>query len=347
MIEGPVRAPLEGARRHVVRYDPSELVKIVPVAPGDHVPALISAAKPIDLPAWIQASSGFLDDQFTKHGAVLLRGFGVKDAETFEQVARAFTDDLLNYVEGSSPRTMVTDKVYTSTEYPSPYLISMHNELSYAHRWPAKLFFFCQEAATRGGQTPVADGRRVLAALPARIVHRFAEYGVQYRRLMHSGKGPGLSWSTVFETHDREKVERYCAEGGIQWRWRNDGWLETVQVRPGVVAHPRTGERVWFNQADQWHPSNLGKFSDAMLARPNSERPLDAAYGDGSPIDAADLDVIRSTCGSARVVFDWQHGDILVIDNTMTMHGRMPFEGSRRVLVAMGGSVTLSEVGGQ
>jgi hypothetical protein len=32
---------------------------------------------------------------------------------------------------------------------------------------------------------------------------------------------------------------------------------------------------------------------------------------------------------------DWVAGDVLLIDNVLVAHGRRPFEGSRRVLVAM------------
>jgi alpha-ketoglutarate-dependent taurine dioxygenase len=34
---------------------------------------------------------------------------------------------------------------------------------------------------------------------------------------------------------------------------------------------------------------------------------------------------------------DWNTGDLLVIDNVLVGHGRRPFTGSRRVLVAMTG----------
>jgi alpha-ketoglutarate-dependent taurine dioxygenase len=35
------------------------------------------------------------------------------------------------------------------------------------------------------------------------------------------------------------------------------------------------------------------------------------------------------------VVFPWQQGDIMMIDNVLAMHGRKPFTGKRTVLVAM------------
>src|SRR6266849_10979069 len=68
----------------------------------------------------------------SQHGAVLLRGFAIDTPEKFEAVVRAVQPTLLDYIEGDSPRTKITGKVYTSTEYPETYQISLHNELSYA-----------------------------------------------------------------------------------------------------------------------------------------------------------------------------------------------------------------------
>jgi len=35
------------------------------------------------------------------------------------------------------------------------------------------------------------------------------------------------------------------------------------------------------------------------------------------------------------VIFPWQAGDILMLDNMLTSHGRKPFVGARKVLVGM------------
>jgi len=254
--------------------------------------------------------------------------------------------ELLDYVEGSSPRTVLGDGLYTSTEYPPDQLISLHSELSYAHRWPARLFFHCVVAPATGGETPLADCRRVLELLPPDLVERFAERGVRYVRNMHDGVGPGLSWTTVYETGDRGFVERYCREGDVDFRWRPDGGLWASQVRPGVVTHPVTGDRVWFNQADQWHPSNLGpELSRAVVAGGRGELPLDASYGDGTPFADDELAQVRDAFRRAMVTFPWREGDVLMVDNMRMAHGRMPFTGPRRVLVAMGGTVHLRDLG--
>jgi alpha-ketoglutarate-dependent taurine dioxygenase len=331
-------------RRRTVAIDPGKTVR-TEFFDERELPLVIRANGEIDLVAWVSANRQHVEDDLLRYGAVLLRDFRVDSIEQFEQCALVFTSDLLNYVEGSSPRTMLADKVYTSTEYPPEYFISLHNELSYAHKWPGKLFFHCVQPAESGGETPIADGRRVLRLLPPELVDRFERKGVRYLRNMHQQLGAGMSWSTVFETTDRAFIEDYCREGDISFEWRPDGGLRTSQVRPGVIRHPRTGERVWFNQADQWHPSNLGdELAIAMGAVTDvDDLPLNAQYGDGSPIAAEDLQRVREAFHEAAVLFPWQTGDVLVIDNTMVSHGRSPFTGSRRVVVTMGDTVRLAE----
>jgi alpha-ketoglutarate-dependent taurine dioxygenase len=334
------------ATRRAVSVDPADLVDSEPLGADHTAPLVYRPRTTVDLAEWVRLSQDQVEQQLLSYGAVLFRGFSVASAEQFEGVVRAFNCDLLNYVEGSSPRVMITEKVYSSTEYPPEFEISMHNELSYTHKWPEKLFFFCQSPPDEGGETPIADGRRLLAQLPADVVQRFSVNGVRYLRTMHSGQGPGLSWQTVFETRDRDVVEEYCREGGIEFSWLPNGWLRTRQVRPAAICHPKTGERVWFNQADQWHPSNLGPDLDRAITTvtDDAELPLNAEYGDGTPIDISDLRTVRAAARDAAVAFSWMAGDILVIDNTMTLHGRRPFTGPRRVLVAMGGTVRLDQV---
>lgn len=36
-----------------------------------------------------------------------------------------------------------------------------------------------------------------------------------------------------------------------------------------------------------------------------------------------------------KVVFPWQTGDVLMLDNMLTAHAREPFQGPRKVVVAM------------
>jgi hypothetical protein len=131
----------------------------------------------------------------------------------------------------------------------------------------------------------------------------------------------------------------------IDFEWTQDGGLRTRQVRPATVVHPETGQRVWFNQADQWHPSNLGPLGLGAATR-EEDLPINACYGDSTRLEAEALEEIRAVYRRSMITFAWQAGDVLLIDNMLTAHGRMPFVGPRKILVAMSGAVSHSEAGG-
>jgi alpha-ketoglutarate-dependent taurine dioxygenase len=272
-------------------------------------------------------------------GAILFRGFDISDLEKFQRIMSALGSELVRYVDGNSPRTHVSGGVYTSTEYPPTYFISLHNELSYSAQWPARLFFCCLQPAETGGETPLVDSRELLQDLPADVVRDFQERRVRYIRNLHGGKGLGPSWQKTFETSERSEVERFASESGMEFEWRESDMLRLSIVRPAVALHPVTADRVWFNQADQFHPSTHPTvIRDSMLSLYKGREdalPQHVTYGDGTPIPVGHLDVIREVTRRRMTLFRWQRGDLLMVDNMLVAHGRMPFTGPRTVLVAM------------
>lgn len=310
-----------------------ELAVRVELAPGAAAGGLPA------LRAFLAENAELAEQHLLRCGALLFRGFGVEREDLLAEVVQALPGRRMDYRDGNSPRRKLGGGIYTSTEYPPEFFISMHNELSYSSRWPARLVFCCVTPAAEGGETPLADSRRILAELEPAIVERFRALGVEYVRNLHGGRGMGRSWQASFETDDRGEVESFCRESGVAFSWLGDGTLRLTHVRPAVAVHPRTGEAAWFNQADQFHPSTHPKpVFDAMMAlyKGREDRlPQDARFGDGTPIPLEMLDSVRATTGGLIRAVPWQAGDVLLVDNMLVCHGRMPFRGQRKILVAM------------
>src|SRR5687768_14658158 len=70
---------------------------------------------------------------------LLFRGYAVKTVANFEHMVKEGTPELLAYEFGSTPRSRLQGKVYTSTEYPAHQHIPLHNEQSYTAEWPLKI----------------------------------------------------------------------------------------------------------------------------------------------------------------------------------------------------------------
>jgi len=318
-----------------VRLGDQPLVTRDYCAPNQKLPLVMRPVRSdIDPVAWARNSVAEIEAELVKHGAILFRDFPLRSRSDFEAFARAISPELMEYTERSTPRSEVTAGIYTSTEYPADQHIPLHNENSYSHAWPRKVYFFCVEPAPVGGSTPLADSRLVYEAIDERVRERFVEKGVMYVRNYRPALD--LPWQTVFRTSDRAEVERYCAEVGMRCEWRGEA-LRTTQVRQAVAVHPVTGEMVWFNQAHLFHVSSLEKkLSESMRALYESdELPRNSYYGDGTPIETMALDEIRRAYSECAISTDWQCGDLILVDNMLTAHGRTPYEGPRQILVAM------------
>lgn len=302
---------------------------------GLALPALVRAASEVDLPGWISRNHTVVDDLAHTAGAILMRGFDVRGATSFRAVMDAISPDVLTYGERSSPRTEVSSGVYTSTDYPKDQPILLHNENSYTTHWPLRVVFTCDQPASSGGRTPLADSRRILARLSPATVAKFEERGILYVR--NYLPGISLSWQVAFQTERKEDVESYCAASGTTAEWVDDTHLRTSQVRPAIRSHPTTGQRSWFNHALFFHVSSLPEdIREGLLALlPEEHLPYNTYYGDGSAIEEDTLAEVRAAYDAETVGFDWKRGDVLLIENMITAHGREPFEGQRRILVSM------------
>lgn len=292
-----------------------------------------------ELLAWLNRNITAIQKDLSSLGAILFRGFNIITRDDFREIAEKVDEKQMTYVDGNSPRSKLKSNTYTSTEFPADQFITLHSELSYSNLWPLRMMFCCIESATKGGATPISDNAVLLEKLPKEIVEEFEAKGLCYIRNLHSGYGLGPSWQKTFETDVKSEVEDFCKRTDSHYMWLEEDSVRIKQYRPAIRTHPISGQRLWFNQADQFHISNfnadLQAAYEALYEGDSMSRPQHVTYGDHSEIDPSYFTEIRKLIDEIMLPVSWISGDLVYIDNMRMMHGREPFEGDRTVLLTM------------
>lgn len=296
-----------------------------------------------DTGAWAAVHRDVLRSVVAKHGSILVRGLGLRDATEVGEVFRRLGRELMTEKEAFASREVHADGVYSSSKWPANQPMCMHHELSYLFEVPSLLMFACLEAPTRGGATAVSDAPTVLGALPADLVRKFENEGWVLTR--NYNEEIGMSPGEAFGTDDRGAIESYCRANAIDFEWQADGGLRTRQRRGAVVRHPRTDQRCWFNQVAFLNQYTLDSEVREFLVDMYGDDglPFDTRFGNGDPIDEDIVQTVNEVYEKNTVREPWQAGDLMLVDNIRSAHSREAYEGPRQVLVAMTDAVRLDD----
>jgi alpha-ketoglutarate-dependent taurine dioxygenase len=292
-----------------------------------------------------------LKKKLLSFGGILFRGFPVEGADGFNAVIDSLSlGKPLNYVGGDTPRDKVKGKIYTSTEAPPSLKIPLHNEMSFIKNYPRHIYFYCETPSPMGGETIIADARSVYRAMDGKIKERFAQQGLRYISnfyrqdkvldLVNRFQRAHKTWMDAFETENKEDVEHLCASNEFGFKWNKKDWLQIIYETPAVIAHPETGERVWFNQAHlyDYNPRLLGFWNwvgTKLIYMRKDTIMHEIFYGDGKSLPRKELYHVMDTLDQETIKFPWRKGDVMVLDNVLAMHGRAPYKGKRRILAAL------------
>jgi alpha-ketoglutarate-dependent taurine dioxygenase len=293
---------------------------------------------------WAAAHRDGLHTVLVEHGAVLVRGLGLRDAAEATAVFRALaTTGLMREREAFAERQTYSDGVYSSTKWPPNQVMCMHHELSYRLEFPGLMQFACLSAPTQGGATGVADAAAVLDALPENLVERLEREG--WVLVRNYNEEIGASVTEAFGTEDRGAVESYCRANAIESEWQPDGGLRTWQRRSAVVRHPVTGRRCWFNQIAFLNEWTLDPEVHEFLVDTYGPEglPFTTCFGSGDPIGEDVVQLVNEVYTAKTTREPWQAGDLMLVDNIRCAHSREPFTGPREVLVGMADPVRLAD----
>lgn len=299
----------------------------------------------------IEKNREALKKHLLKTGGLLFRHFPIASENDFARLIKTFgLGSFIDYIGGDSPRKKITDGIYTSTEAPPSVKIPLHNELSFVDHFPKHIYFYCQIPPHKDGETIIGDSRKILQTMSEKIRSRFKEKGLKYTSCYYHKshlmdfvnwlQPSHKTWIDVFETKDKQEVERKCCLSNFGYKWNVNDWIQISQQRPATIRHPQTNEEVWFNQAHlfDFNPKLLGawRYAAAKLFYCREHMKLhEVSFGDLTKIPREDIYEVMSVLDANTIRFPWQKGDVLVLDNMLAMHGRATFKGKRLVMTAM------------
>ena len=285
--------------------------------------------------AWVETNRQELSEQLSAHGAILLRGFGINSDQDFDQLIQAFAWPNFTYADSLSNavRRNRTERVFTANEAPADVSIFLHHEMAQTPVYPSRLLFYCEQAADAGGATPICRSDILLNHLRQRapsFVATCLAKGVRYSQTMplHDDldSGQGRSWGSTLTAQTQTEAEAKLTKLGYTWVWQVDQSLSvTTPVLP-AIRELADGRSVFFNQL-------IAAFCGWKDARNSGEKSI--SFGDGAAIQYSDMTIAIELADELSFDIPWQAGDVALVDNFLVMHGRRPFQGTRKVLASL------------
>ncbi|KAJ3416355.1 hypothetical protein HDV05_001923 [Chytridiales sp. JEL 0842] len=267
-----------------------------------------------------------------EYGAVVFRGFPLESGKDFQDVLDCLEMDELPYVGGAAPRYVVYKNVVTTNEAPPEAVIPFHHEMAQVPVYPTKVFFFCETAASEGGQTPILPSFLAYQKIKERqpeFIRKLEEKGVIYTRVLPAEDDPsspiGRGWKSTFQTTDKAVAAEKAKDLGVRLEWLPNGDVKSISgVTPAVKIYH--GKAQFFNSVVAAYTGWKDSRNDPTTA---------VTYGDGEKLDPVAVEdakvVMDEICSNWR----WEKGDLMMIDNEQVMHARRSFAPPRRVLASL------------
>jgi len=309
--------------------------------------------------AWASTNARQITNDMERFGAVIFRGFSVtKQQQGFEEFYKAIgmnpcQDPLLSVSARPTADGKKSSPVYEAVNKESRknFFIGMHNEFV-GTRAPRAAAFVCFKAAETGGEFLIADGRGVFRDLDPNLLEKIYRRGIRYSvmELPFFGWVDGLPEAYQSPVMSAIKAVASFAinakvDFSVELLEQRGGYDDTriLQARappqPPIVRHPVTGEPTWFCNVHS-HSSKLRKAREEIYGE---EKFVDGAsrinksdmfYGDGEELSEEDLNHLNDVTLKNIKYVKMSEGDVVLLDNYKTMHGRSVFEGTRKHAVA-------------
>jgi alpha-ketoglutarate-dependent taurine dioxygenase len=281
--------------------------------------------RPSDVPAGGLPGKDELLAALAARGVVLLRGFSF-DKALFER----FTDGI-GTVRPANVHWVTTRKFESSRGTESVDFgnaaIPLHAESYYTPICPQTVVFWCANSTAQGGETLLCDGQRLYESLPPDLQEVLRSTVVHWRYRC---------------SFDRlvEQTQRPLAEF-LEWCARAPDCAVEVDDKQRSLSIAYSAPAI---RTTQW--TRRPAFANNLLSLAGSGVLADWV----DDLDPQILATVEEIAEKQTYRHAWQTDDVLIVDNTRSMHGRAAWTGgTREVRVRMltSESLRIRHVGGR
>jgi hypothetical protein len=249
------------------------------------------------------------------------RDWGVADFE-------AFTQRLCGRFHNSGARGALREgDGFTTSTFSQNFTLLSHSEGTFrpaidaaapeplAARAPNVGFLFCEVAPNvAGGETTLVDGIQLLAALDPTLRERFQREGLGYHMVWERER-----WQNELGATSRAQLEPLLRQSR-DTRFEFDGETLRLFHRVPAITATRTGASV-FAPALLAHLSHVPAAiaSERLIYSKATNR---VCFGDGEDLPDSVVQHLIEIHDALTHFHRWHPGDLLILDNTRTLHGR-------------------------
>ena len=284
---------------------------------------------------WVSENPEELLSLATEHGAVAFRGFPTPSVEDFDAFVQGLKIENFPYAKSLSNAVRInrTPRVFSANEAPPDVKIFFHHEMAQTPLYPKYIMFYCEVAPESGGATPLCRSDILYSQLSERcpeFAAKCEQSGLKYTNVMPGNDDPnsgmGRSWHSTLGVDTKTAAESRLSSLGYSFEWLPEDCLKATTPQLPAVMEVSPGQKTFFNQLIAAYCGWKDERND----------PSDAIrHGDGTKLDADAVNVAVELAEELAYDHQWQAGDMVLLDNTVAMHARRPFQGTRKVLASL------------
>lgn len=269
-----------------------------------------------------------LKTKLVEHGVLLFRSQQKIDRDDFVALSQTFTNQFI--IHGAKVRRPVSEDKTVQTVTEGPDAICLHTEMHFSPFAPDFMWFFCETAPLKGGQTTICDGELFCQHLSTSTRKLLETKKLKYWNLWDLEV-----WKNYFGGLEKSQIVEVFAKKGAKAWFNVDQELEFEVIKPAITQSAR-GNPVFANSIavhSQYH-QNLKLFEAEGQVSKVRHR---IAFSDGSEIPPELTAELLEVEDRLVLPLQWQDGDVILLDNGRVLHGRKAFDPKikRTILVRM------------